>query len=155
MLDDFCYLGAGNSKATLPAGRTTLRALMTDISRELLDSVHSAGACLVDIRELAGKVVHLSAGQVAALLQRFVDDGEDQAVSRLLHACAFNGMKLDPEILCRCIGVCEDMLDSAPCFALQDESAVLCGVFCHELDGELRGMGGSSQGRVETLFHRI
>jgi hypothetical protein len=97
---------------------------MTDISRELLDSVHSAGACLVDIRELAGKLVHLSAGQIEALLLRFVDDGEDQAVSRLLHVCALDGMKIDPEVLCRCIGVCEDMLDSAPCFALQDESAV-------------------------------
>ena len=97
---------------------------MTDISRELLDSVHSAGACMIDIRELAGKLVHLSAGQVEALLLRFVDDGDDQAVSRLLQACAFNGVKLDPEVLCRCIGVCEEMLDSAPCFALQDTSAI-------------------------------
>jgi hypothetical protein len=97
---------------------------MTDISRELLDSVHSAGACLVDIRELAGQLVHLCAGQIEALLLRFVDDGEDQAVSRLLQACAFNRVKLDPEVLCRCIGVCEEMLDSVPCFAVQDESAV-------------------------------
>lgn len=97
---------------------------MTDISGELLDSVHSAGACLVDIRELAGKLVYLSTGQIEPLLLRFADDGEDRAVSRLLQACASNGVKLDPEVLCRCIGVCEEMLDSAPCFALQDESAI-------------------------------
>jgi hypothetical protein len=97
---------------------------MTDISRELLDSVYSAGACLVDIRELAGKLVHLSVEQIEALLLRVVDDSEDQAVSRLLHACAFNRVKLDPEVLCRCIGVCEEMLDSAPCFAVQDQSAI-------------------------------
>jgi hypothetical protein len=97
---------------------------MTDISGELLDSVHSAGACMIDIRELAGKLAHLSAGQVDALLLRFVDDGDDRAVSRLLQVCAFNGVKLDPEVLCRCIGVCEAMLDSAPCFALQDASAI-------------------------------
>jgi hypothetical protein len=102
----------------------TLDALVTDISGELLNSIHSAGACLVDIRELASKLVHLSAGQVEALLLRFVDDGEDRAVSRLLQASAFNGIKLDPEVLCRCVGVCEDILDSAPCFALQDESAI-------------------------------
>jgi len=97
---------------------------MTDRSEELLDSVHSAGACLVDIRELAGKLVTLSAGQFEALLLRCVDDGDDRAVSRLLQACAFNGVKLDPDVLCRCIGVCEEVLDSAPCFALQDENAV-------------------------------
>ena len=97
---------------------------MTDISGELLDSVHSAGACLVDIRELAGTLVQLSAGQLEGFLMRFVDDGDDRAVSRLLQACAFNGVKLDPDVLCRCIGVCEEVLDSAPCFALQDASAV-------------------------------
>jgi len=97
---------------------------MTDISGELLDSVHAAGACLVDIRELAGKLAHLSAAQIEPLLQRFADDGDDQAVSRLLQVCAFNGVKLDPTVLCRCVGVCEEILDSAPCFALQDESAV-------------------------------
>ena len=97
---------------------------MTDRSEELLDSVHSAGACLVDIRELAGKLVTLSAGQFEALLLRCIDDGDDRAVSRLLQACAFNGVKLDPDVLCRCIGVCEEVLDSAPCFALQDEHAV-------------------------------
>ena len=97
---------------------------MTDISGELLDSVHSAGACLMDIRELAGKLVPLSAEQIESRLLKFVDDGEDRAVSRLLQACAFNGVKLDPTVLCRCIGVCEDILDTAPCFALQDEGAV-------------------------------
>ena len=97
---------------------------MTDRSEELLDSVHSAGACLADIRELAGKLVLLSAGQLEALLLRCVDDGDDRAVSRLLQACAFNGVKLDPDVLCRCVGVCEELLDSAPCFALQDERAV-------------------------------
>ena len=98
---------------------------MTDISRELSDSVHAAGACLVDIRELAGKLVQLSIEQIEALLLSFVDDSEDQAVSRLLQACAFNRVKLDPEVLCRCIGVCEEMLDSAPCFAVQDQSAIV------------------------------
>jgi len=39
---------------------------MTDISGELLNSIHSAGACLIDIRELAGKLVRLSAGQMEA-----------------------------------------------------------------------------------------
>jgi hypothetical protein len=102
----------------------TLNALMTDISAELLDAVHSAGACLMDIRALAGKLVPLSAEQLESLLLRFVDDGEDRAVSRLLQVCAFNGVKLDPEVLCRCVGVCEDILDTAPCFALQDEAAV-------------------------------
>ena len=97
---------------------------MTDILGELLDSVHAAGACLVDIRELAGKLAHLPAVQIEPLLLRFADDGDDQAVSRLLQTCAFNEVKLDPTVLCRCVGVCDEILDSAPCFALQDESAV-------------------------------
>ena len=94
----------------------TLDVLVTDISGELLESVHSAGACLMDIRELAGKLVPLSAEQIESLLLKFVDGGEDRAVSRLLQACAFNGVKLDPTILCRCVGVCEDILDTAPLF---------------------------------------
>ena len=32
--------------------------------------------------------------------------------------------KLDPGVLCRCIGVCKEMPDSAPCFGLQDERVV-------------------------------
>ena len=66
----------------------------------------------------------LFTGQFEALLLRCVDDGDDRAVSRLLQACAFKGVKLDPDVLCRCIGVCEEVLDSAPCFGLQDENAV-------------------------------
>jgi hypothetical protein len=97
---------------------------MTEVSGALLDAVHAADACLVDIRELAGKLAPLSAGQIEPLLLRCADDGNDRTVSRLLQACAFNGVKLDPSVLCRCVGVCEEMLDSAPCFALQDASAV-------------------------------
>ena len=97
---------------------------MADVSDALLDAVHAAGACLADIRELAGKLAPLSAGQVESLLMRCVDNGDDQAVSRLLQTCAFNVVKLDPTVLCRCVGVCEDILDSAPCFALQDASTV-------------------------------
>ena len=160
-------IGSGNSTisvASAPAVRTPpLGALMIDISRELLDSVHSAGACLVDIRDLAGKLVHLSAGQVEARLLRFVDDGEDQAVRRLLHACAFNGMKLDPEILCRCIGVCEDMLDSAPCFALQDESAVQpllaattrCGARSPSSDAMIPAIAAAARSTKNVVTSRI
>ena len=97
---------------------------MTNISGELLDAVHSASACMVDVRELAGKLIPLSVGQIEPLLLRFADDGEDRAVSRLLEVCAFNEVKLDPTVLCRCIGVCEEMLDSAPCFALQGEEVI-------------------------------
>lgn len=97
---------------------------MTEISRELLDSVHNAGACMADIRELAGNLAWLSAEQIESLLLNFVDNGDDQAVSRLLQACAYNELKLDPTVLCRCIGVCKEMPDSTPCFALQDGSAI-------------------------------
>ncbi|MCP3870788.1 MAG: hypothetical protein GY703_22380, partial [Gammaproteobacteria bacterium] len=97
---------------------------MTEISRELLDSVHTTGACMVDIRELAGNLSQLSTKQIDQLLLNFVDNGEDRAVSRLLQACAYNEVPLDPRVLCRCIGVCEETPDSAPCFALQDGSAV-------------------------------
>ena len=97
---------------------------MTEFSVELLDSIHSAAACMVDIRALAEKLAPFSAGQIEPLLLRFADEGEDLAVSRLLQVCAFSELKLDPEVLCRCIGVHEKLHDSAPCFALQDESAV-------------------------------
>ncbi|MBE9564873.1 MAG: hypothetical protein IMF17_06465, partial [Proteobacteria bacterium] len=98
---------------------------MTEISGELLDSIHYAGACMVDIRALAEKLAPFSAEQIEPLLLRFADDGEDRAVSRILQVCAFNEVKLEPEVLCRCIGVHEKLHDSAPCFALQDKSAVL------------------------------
>jgi hypothetical protein len=79
---------------------------------------------MADIRALAGKLGDLSQGQIEATLQGFLETGEDRALSRLLQVCAFNEVKLDPEALCACIGVCEDILDSAPCFTLQDERAI-------------------------------
>ncbi|MEN8132111.1 MAG: SEC-C metal-binding domain-containing protein [Pseudomonadota bacterium] len=97
---------------------------MIEISQALLNSLSSASACMADIRELAGKFVPLSVGQIEPYLLKCVDAGEDRTVSRLLQVCAFNEVMLDPTVLCRCIGVCEEMLDSAPCFALQDESVV-------------------------------
>jgi hypothetical protein len=79
---------------------------------------------MADIRALAGKLGGLSQGQIEATLQGFLETGKDRGLSRLLQVCAFNAVKLDPEVLCACIGVCEDILDSAPCFALQDEHAI-------------------------------
>ena len=97
---------------------------MVEISDQILNSIHAARACLVDIRELAGKLSHLSAEDIEPLLLEFVEEGEDKALSRLLQASAFNAMKLDPYVLCRCISVCEDISDTAPCFALQEGNAV-------------------------------
>ncbi|HID30635.1 MAG TPA: hypothetical protein EYP19_11605 [Desulfobacterales bacterium] len=93
---------------------------MSEITEELLDSIHATQACLKDVRELAGKLKHLSLTEIESLLLEFLEQGEDQAVSRLLQACAFNKVKLDPEILCQSLGVCEDITDSAPCFAMQE-----------------------------------
>ena len=97
---------------------------MSEITEELLDSIHAAQACIKDVCELAGKLNHLSVAQIESLLLKYVEEGEDQAVSRLLQACAFNKVKLDPEKLCQSIGVCEEMSDSAPCFAIQEATAV-------------------------------
>ena len=59
---------------------------MADVSDAWLEEVHAAGPCLFDIRALAAKLAPLSAGQIEPLLLRCVDDGDDQAVSRLLQA---------------------------------------------------------------------
>ena len=83
---------------------------------ELLDAIRSARACMTDIRALAGKFGELSREQIEATFQGFLNAGEDRALSRLLQVCTFNEVKLDPKVLCACIGVCEDILDSAPCF---------------------------------------
>jgi len=90
----------------------------------LLDALRGAGACLADIRALAQRQGPLDPRQVEPLLAVLRDAGEEAAVSRLLQLCAFQGLKLDPELLCSCIGVCEVIVDSAPCFALQDGAAV-------------------------------
>ena len=94
------------------------------IPAALLEAIHSAGACLSDIGALAGQLGSLSTGQIESLLQAFVEDGEDRALSRLLQVCALNEVKLDPIVLCRCLGVCEKITDPLPCFALQDERAI-------------------------------
>ena len=98
--------------------------MTAELPVELLDAVRSARACMADIRALADKLGDLSHGQIESALQGFLETGEDRALSRLLQVCAFNEVKLDPAVLCGCIGVCEDLLDSAPCFALQDEHAI-------------------------------
>ena len=88
--------------------------MSAQIPEELLDSIRFAGACMADIRALAGQLAGLATAEIESLLQKFVENGEDQALSRLLQVCAFNGVKLDPKVLCACLGVCEDILDSAP-----------------------------------------
>lgn len=94
------------------------------IPEELRDAMRSASACMTDIGALAQKLGGLATAQIESLLQECVDDGEDWALSRLLQVCAFSGVKLDPRVLCACLGLCENILDSASCFALQDESAI-------------------------------
>ena len=98
--------------------------MTVQIPGELVDSLRSAGACMTDIGALAGKLGGVATGQIESLLREFVDNGEDRALSSLLQVCAFNGVKLDPKVLCACLGMCEDIFHSAPCFALQDESAI-------------------------------
>ncbi len=97
---------------------------MSEITEELLDSIRTTQACLKDVRELAGKLKHLPQAHIESLLLEFVEQGEDQAVSRLLQACAFNKVKLDPEKLCQSIGVSDEMADSAQCFAIQEATAI-------------------------------
>ena len=79
---------------------------------------------MADIRTLAGAFGGWSAGEIEQLLRQLVDAGEDRALSRLLQVCAFNELKLDADVLVRSMGVCEDALDSAQCFAFQDEGVI-------------------------------
>lgn len=97
---------------------------MTESSKDLLDAARSTRACMADVRALASRLADLSIRQIESLLQGLVDSGEDRALSRMLQACAFNEIKLTPELLCRCIGVCEDMPDSGFCFRQQDANAI-------------------------------
>lgn len=99
-------------------------SMTAEIPAELLDAIGSARACMADIRTLAGELGDLTQRQIEGTIHGFLETGEDRALSRLLQVCAFNNVKLDPEVLCACIGVCEDILDSAPCFALQDEHTI-------------------------------
>jgi len=97
---------------------------MGDISEKLLESIQTTQRCMVDVRALACKLVDLTQQQIEALLLQFVNDGDDQTVSVVLHACAMNQLKLGPDVLCQCIGVCVEFPDSAPCFAFQDATVV-------------------------------
>jgi len=98
--------------------------IMTEISQEFLDSVRSAGACLADVRALAKKLGLVPASELESTLWALVEEGEERALSRLLQVCAFREIRLDPELLCRCICVTEELPDTAPCFGLQDGGAV-------------------------------
>ncbi len=97
---------------------------MGDISEKLLESIQTTQRCMVDVSALACRLVDLTQQQIEASLLKFVNDGDDQAVSVVLHACAMNQLKLDPDVLCQCIGVCVEFPDSAPCFAFQDATVV-------------------------------
>ena len=86
--------------------------------------MRATGACMTDVGALAGQLGGLTTAQIESLLQEFADNGEDRTLSRLLQVCAFNGVQLDPKVLCGCLGVCEFITDPVPCFALQDERAI-------------------------------
>ena len=77
-----------------------------------------------DIRELAPKLADIPADVMDAQLREFIREGEDKALSRLLQVAAFNQLTLDPELLCEAIGVCEEITDTAPCFAFQTADIV-------------------------------
>ena len=94
------------------------------VPADLLESMRVTGACMTDVGALAGQLGGLTTAQIESLLQEFADNGEDRALSRLLQVCAFNGVQLEPKVLCGCLGVCEFITDPVPCFALQDERAI-------------------------------
>ena len=77
-----------------------------------------------DIRELAPKLADIPTDVIDAQLREFIREGEDKALSRLLQVAAFNQLTLDPELLCEAIGVCEEITDTAPCFAFQTADIV-------------------------------
>ncbi len=98
--------------------------MTTDQSDRLPECIYAADRCMEDVRPISARLIALEAEQIEALLRRFIEEGEDKAVSVMLHACAMNQLKLDPDVLCQCIGVCIDLADPAPCFAFQDGSVV-------------------------------
>ncbi len=98
--------------------------MTAEIREVLFDSLRHARAGLADIRALAGNLGDLSPAQVEPVLEQLLEAGEDRALHRLLQVCAFASIKLNPKLLCDCLGVCEDILDLTPCFGLQDEDAI-------------------------------
>lgn len=91
---------------------------------EFMELARDARACLTDVRLLAARLVDLPINKLESLLQSLLDLGEDQALSRVLQASAVNQVRLTPELLCRCIGVCQEFPDTAPCFAFQGADAI-------------------------------
>ncbi len=98
--------------------------MTAEIPGELLESLRCASASMEDTRAIAEKLGRLSPGQIEPVLQGLLDAGEDRALSRLLQVCAFEEVRLDASLLCGCLGLCEDLIGLAPCFALQDESSI-------------------------------
>jgi hypothetical protein len=127
-----------------------------EITEELLDSIRTTQACLKDVRELAGKLGHLSVAQTESLLIKYVEEGEELAVSRLLQACALNKVKLDPEKLCQSIGVSEAMADSAQCFTIQEATAIpplLARSASEELSGDSQAYAAVLAAELSVKFN--
>ena len=91
---------------------------------DLLDELRVADACMPDVRRLGGKLAHFTAGEIEPWLSALLEAGEARVLSRLLQCSALNRIRLNPGLLCRCIGVSEELLDTAPCFAFQGAEAV-------------------------------
>lgn len=87
-------------------------------------ALHAAEPCMADIRALAPQFADWPAARIEALLGQLAETGDDRALSRLLQVSAHLGVQLDPAVLARCIGVCEQLPDTAPCFALSDARAI-------------------------------
>jgi hypothetical protein len=130
--------------------------MTAEIREVLLDSLRYARVGLADIRALAGNLGDLSPAQVEPVLEQLLEAGEDRALHRLLQVCAFASVKLDPKLLCDCLGVCEDILDLTPCFGLQDGDAIeplLATVAAEELPLERRTYAARLAAELTTKFH--
>ncbi len=87
-------------------------------------SLHTARACMADIRALARQFEEHAAEAIERQLLDLAESGETQALSRLLQVAAYNRVRLDGAVLARCLSVCERAVDTAPCLALTGEAAV-------------------------------
>lgn len=91
---------------------------------ELIRQLSQATFCRQAIEELAEPFENTPVADLNALAAQLTEQGEDTALDRLLNACAFAEIKLDPTVLAESAAVIEDVTHLPCCYVTQGPEAI-------------------------------
>jgi hypothetical protein len=97
---------------------------MPDTIDQSLDLIRRTQRCQPDVQAAAAKLAHLCPEDYAELVRDLISTGEDTTLGIMCNLCSVNGVRLEPDLAAKVIGVIEPITDFGPLFRVQDKAAI-------------------------------